>query len=143
MNYTKTGCWIQVSWRKASSICSDFDTLPSSSCINILSTTYQEEFEDTKGVIRIPNSKKNRQHNGQKKKYKRTNNDLQNIHIKQKIEYELKCSGRVSSSCSTSGTRHVNLITNPVSWMRKGSGSVYNEWNISFVTQIFHSGQPS
>jgi hypothetical protein len=26
------------------------------------------------------------QHNGQKKKYKRTNNDLQNIHIKQQIE---------------------------------------------------------
>ena len=32
-------------------------------------------------------SKKNRQHNGQKKKYKRTNNDLQNIYIKLKIEY--------------------------------------------------------
>ena len=31
-------------------------------------------------------SKKNRQHNGQKKKYKRTNNDQQNIHIKLKIE---------------------------------------------------------
>jgi hypothetical protein len=28
--------------------------------------------------------KKNRQHNGQKKKYKRTNNDQQNIHIKLK-----------------------------------------------------------
>ena len=35
-------------------------------------------------VIRICISK-NRQHNGQKKKYKRTNNDLQNIHIKIKI----------------------------------------------------------
>ena len=46
----------------------------------------QEEFEDTKGVIRIHISKKNRQHNGQKKKYKRTNSDLQNIHIKLKIE---------------------------------------------------------
>jgi hypothetical protein len=41
-------------------------------------------FEDTKGVIIIRISK-NRQHNGQKKKYKRTNNDLQNIHIKLKI----------------------------------------------------------
>ena len=29
---------------------------------------------------------KNRQHNGQKKKYKRTNNHLENIHIKLKIE---------------------------------------------------------
>jgi hypothetical protein len=44
-----------------------------------------EEFEDTKGVIRIRTSK-NRQHNDQEKKNKRTNNDLQNIHIKLKIE---------------------------------------------------------
>jgi len=29
---------------------------------------------------------KNRQHNGKKKKENRTNNDLQNIHIKLKIE---------------------------------------------------------
>ena len=47
---------------------------------------FYEEFEDTKGAIRIRISKKNRQHNGQKKKHKRTNNNLQNIHIKQKIE---------------------------------------------------------
>ena len=46
----------------------------------------KEEFEDTKGVIIIRISKKNRQHNGQNKKYKRTNNDLQNIQIKLKIE---------------------------------------------------------
>ena len=46
----------------------------------------KEEFEDTKGVIRIRTSKKNSCHRGQKKKYKRTNNDLQNIHIKLKIE---------------------------------------------------------
>jgi hypothetical protein len=45
-----------------------------------------EEFEDTKGAIRIRISKKNRQHNGKKKKYKRTNNDLQNVHIKLNIE---------------------------------------------------------
>jgi hypothetical protein len=47
----------------------------------------EEEFEDTKGAIRIRISKKNRQHNGQKKKYKRTN-DLQNTHIKPKIEQQ-------------------------------------------------------
>jgi len=33
-------------------------------------------FEDTKGVIRSHKSKKDRQHKGQKKKDKRTNNDL-------------------------------------------------------------------
>ena len=38
---------------------------------------YEEEFEDTKGVIRLHILKKNRQHNGQEKKYKITNNDLQ------------------------------------------------------------------
>ena len=41
------------------------------------------ELEDTKGVIRNRISKRNRQHNGQRK---RTNNDLQNIHKKLKIE---------------------------------------------------------
>jgi hypothetical protein len=43
-------------------------------------------FEDIKGVIRIRISRKNRQHNGQKKKHKRTNDDLQNIRIKLTIE---------------------------------------------------------
>jgi hypothetical protein len=43
-------------------------------------------YSNTKEEIRIRISKKNRQHNGQKKKHKRTNNDLQNIHIKLKIE---------------------------------------------------------
>ena len=46
----------------------------------------QEEHEDNKGATRIRISKKKRQHNGQKKKYKRTNSDLQSIHIKLKIE---------------------------------------------------------
>ena len=43
-----------------------------------------KEFEDTKGVIKIRKSKKDRQHNSQKKKDKRTNNDLQNITHKTK-----------------------------------------------------------
>ena len=48
--------------------------------------THKEEFEDTKEVIRIRISKKNKQHDGQNKKYKSTNNDLQNIHRNLKIE---------------------------------------------------------
>jgi hypothetical protein len=40
----------------------------------------------TKGVIIIRISKKNKQHNDQKKKYKTTINDLQNLLIKLKIE---------------------------------------------------------
>ena len=39
-----------------------------------------------KSEMRIRISRKNTQHNGQKKKYKSTNNDQQSIHIKLKIE---------------------------------------------------------
>ena len=46
----------------------------------------QEEFENTKGVIRIHKSTEDRQRNGQTKNDKRTNKDLQNMHIKLKIE---------------------------------------------------------
>jgi hypothetical protein len=38
----------------------------------------EEESEDTKGLIRICKSEKDRQHNGHAKKNKRTNKDLQN-----------------------------------------------------------------
>jgi hypothetical protein len=48
---------------------------------------YEEEFEDTKWVIRIRDSRKDRHHHGQMKKDKMTNNDIQNIHIKLKIEF--------------------------------------------------------
>ena len=46
----------------------------------------KEKFEYTKGVVRIRISQKNRQHTGQKKKYRRPKNDLQSIHIKLKIK---------------------------------------------------------
>ena len=49
-------------------------------------TILWEEFEEnTKGVIRVRKSK-NRQRKGQKKKNRRTSNDLQSMHIKLKIE---------------------------------------------------------
>jgi len=43
----------------------------------------QGKFEDTKGVMRS-RKEKERQHNGQKTKYKMSNNDLQNITRKTK-----------------------------------------------------------
>jgi hypothetical protein len=39
---------------------------------------FYEEFEDTKGEIKIRKSNKDRHHNGQKKKGKKTSNDIQN-----------------------------------------------------------------
>ena len=69
-------------------------------------STISEEFEDTKGVIRILKSK-DRQLNGQTKQDKRTNNDLQHITQKTKDRTrvtplktwdELRCSGRVRNT---------------------------------------------
>ena len=111
----------------------------------------KEEFEDTKEVIKIRISK-NRHHNGQKKKIQKdkqrstkhtlkTNNRITRTQLK--TGSELMCSGRVSSSCSISDTHHVNLVTNLViSHDREvlATGGTY-PW--SFVTQIFHNGQPS
>jgi hypothetical protein len=66
---------------------------------------------------------KDRQDNGQKIKDNMTNNDLPTITQKNKDRAirtplitgdELKYSGRVSSSFSTSGTRRVTLVTKPV-----------------------------
>ena len=45
------------------------------------------------------------------------------------------CMGRVSSFCSTSGTRRVNLVINPV------ISHECETYPWSFVTQIFHSGK--
>jgi hypothetical protein len=73
----------------------------------------KKSFENSKGVARSRKSK-DRQDNGQRNEDKRTNNDLQNTTQKTidratrtplKTGGELCCSGRVSSSCSTSDTR--------------------------------------
>jgi hypothetical protein len=56
-------------------------------------------------------------------------------------------SGRVSRSCSTSGTRRVNLVTNMVISHERGKDrevfTTSGTYPWSFVTQIFHNGQPS
>jgi hypothetical protein len=71
---------------KCFSFCTFKDCLYKLCLIDVTGKFRYAEFEDTKGIIRIRILKKNRQHNGQKKKDKRTNNDVQNIHIKLKIE---------------------------------------------------------
>jgi len=62
----------------------------------------QEEFEDNKGVIKIRKSKKNRQHNDQKKTNKRTINDLVNQFFKSD---KYRCTlVRLLLTCVTSST---------------------------------------
>ena len=112
-----------------------------------------EQFEDTKGEIRNRISKKNRQYNAQKKKDKqrstkhtyKTKDRVTRTPLK--TGGELGCSGRVGSSCSTSGTRRVNLVTNPVINREWGKDrevfTTSGTYPWSFMTQIFHNGQPS
>jgi hypothetical protein len=106
-----------------------------------------------KGAIRIRISKKNRQYNGQKKKYKQRSTK-HTYKIKDRVTRtplktgdEFRCSGRVSSSCSTSGTHRVNLVTNLVISREWGKDrevfTTSGTYPWSFVTQLFHNGQPS
>jgi len=80
----------------------------------------RKEELDTKRVVRIRKSKKDRQHNDQTKKDKQRT--TKHTHTTKdrvtrtplKTGGDLMCSGEVRSSCSTCGTRRVNLDTNPV-----------------------------
>ena len=87
-------------------------------------------------------------------KRKSTNNDQQNTYKTKdrvtrtplKTGDDIRCSGRVSSSCSTSDTRRVNLVTYTVISHKRGKDrEVFTSGTYpwSFVTQIFHNGQPS
>ena len=94
-----------------------------------------------------------RQDNGQKIKDNMTNNDLPTITQKNKDRAirtplitgdELKYSGRVSSSFSTSGTRRVTLVTKPVIIYKGGKDRIMimttGPYPWSFVKQIFRNG---
>jgi hypothetical protein len=83
-------------------------------------TALQDEFEDSKEVIRISKSNKNgpQKEKVQRAKQRSTKHTHKTkdrvIQTPLKTGGELRWSGKVSSSCSTSGTRRFNLVTNPV-----------------------------
>ena len=57
---------------------------------------------------------------------------------------ELRCSGRVNSSSSNRGTRHVNLVTNPVISHESGRNREVLSTSGTYPwSQILHNGQPS
>ena len=60
---------------------------------------------------------------------------------------ELRCSGKEGSSCSTSDTHRVNLVANSVISRQRGTDrevfTTSETYPWSFVTNIFHNGQPS
>ena len=85
-------------------------------------------FGAIKWVIRIRISKKNRQHNGQKKKYKETNNDLQNARL---------C--RLQKGCTRlAATSDISLpVASPWSVVISGdSGSFTTKTNCHDIAEI-------
>ena len=103
----------------------------------------KKSFEHTKGVIRIRISKKDRQHNGQKKKRQKDRQQSTKhthkakdrvIRTPLKTGGELMCPGGVCSACFT------NYKSGDKSSMRKAPGSVCDKWNISVV--IYYTDIP-
>ena len=83
----------------------------------------EEEFEDTKRGNHNPYIKEEQTTQWPKEKIQKDKQrSTKHTHTTKdrvtrtplKIGGELRCSGRMSSSCSTSDTRRVNLVTNPV-----------------------------
>ena len=73
-----------------------------------------EDFEDTKGVIRIQKSTNDRQQDKQRstKHYTKTKDGVTRTPLK--AGGEVRCCGGVRNSCSTSGTCRVSQVANPV-----------------------------
>jgi hypothetical protein len=102
----------------------------------------------TEGVIRIEEEQTTQwpKEQGQKDKQRSTKHTHkakdQVTRTPLKIGDELRCSRRVRSSCSTSGTYRVNLVTNPVISHECGKDRevfmTSGTYPWSFVTQIFH-----
>jgi hypothetical protein len=86
----------------------------------------------------FPWSHRIRDNESQLPKEKRTKG--QTIIYKHDTGDEFECSGRVNSSCSTSDTRRVNLVTNPVISNERGKDrevlTTSGTYPWSFVTQI-------
>jgi hypothetical protein len=96
-----------------------------------------EELEDTKAVIRIRISKKHRQHNAlQKSRKEQTTIYKTYTYTKDRVTCtplktwsELRCSGRVHTSCSTRCTRRVTLVKIPL---------ISHEWGKDRLRRVEH-----
>jgi len=91
----------------------------SSSSFHHLLLSVHTEFEDTKWSNQNPYIEEElttqwpKEKKVQKDKQRSTKHTYK-TKVRIKTGGELRCSGRVSSSCSNSDTRHVNIVTNPV-----------------------------
>ena len=82
--------------------------------------------------------KKERQHNGLKKKTKEQRTIYKTLHRKLKTPLktggEHKCSGRVGNFCSNSGTRRVNQLQNR--WYIMNSGETFYWFSCFFLSNF-------
>jgi hypothetical protein len=98
---------------------------------NTITSVLKKSLKIPKLVIRSRKWKKYRQH----ERGKMRNNDLQSTTQKTKDQTtrtqlktgdELRCSGRVGSSCSNSGTRRATIVTKPVIIMNENKNGKRN-----------------
>jgi hypothetical protein len=78
-----------------------------------------EKFEYTKGVIRRLKSKNDKQYNDQKKKDKRTNNDLQKLHRKLKTEQQKPNWKPWVNACAPEGLAVPAPLVTPLTYIYK------------------------
>ena len=96
------------------------------------------------------------QHNGEKKKVQKEKTIIYKTYIWSKRSSnmsptkdrgELRCSRRVCRSWSISGTRRVNIVTNPIisrEWIKdRAVLTIIGTYRGSLWLQIFYNGQPS
>jgi len=104
---------------------------------------YVHQRRTNKGEIRRRKSKKDKQYNDQEKKAK--GQTIIYKTLQRKLQIVKWWFGRVSSSCSTNGSRRVTLATNSVICHEWGEDRVVITTNGTyswlFVTQIFRNGQ--
>ena len=92
----------------------------------------QEKFEDTKGIIRSRKSKKDRQHNGLKKKDKSTNNnERKTLHIKLKIVKVLRHWMNMNSIYSSGGNTMYSCL-----YRRNGVFTVIIVYNMNKIIDL-------
>jgi len=70
-------------------------------------------------------------------------NKVRETRIPLKVGGQLRCFGRISSSCSTSGTSCVSPVNSLERGKDRGVFTTNGTYPWSFVTQIFRSDQPS
>ena len=116
---------------------------------NTVISVFSEELEDTKRGNQNPYIEKGQTHNDQKKKYKRTRNDLQNVHIIASASVTSRSISEVADSpdeiqydlsfCSISNGLMKPTIASATFSLRQNRPPTYQPWlKLPSQTVLFH-----